>query len=89
MVVDGMFLLYIFIVLAKLLIQKIKVLNLRHTQITDAGCATLTAALGSRSLPALEWLFLDSISVGPLFGSLGADEPSSDPLLATRCGSSE
>ena len=37
---------------------KLKVLDLERTQITDAGCATLTAALDSGALPALEGLFL-------------------------------
>jgi hypothetical protein len=32
-------------------------LDLRHTQITDAGCATLAAALDSGALPALEELY--------------------------------
>ena len=49
---------YTFIVLAKLLIQKIKVLNLGHTQITDAGCATLASALNSGALLALEKLYM-------------------------------
>ena len=41
--------------------MKLKRLNLDYTQITDAGCATLAAALDSGALPALEELFLDSI----------------------------
>ena len=36
-------------------------LNLSYTQITDAGCATLAAALDSGALSALEDLQLDSI----------------------------
>ena len=36
-------------------------LDLECTQITDAGCATLAAALDSGALPALEVLFLDGI----------------------------
>ena len=36
-------------------------LEFSGTLITDASCATLTAALGSGTLPALEWLLLDSI----------------------------
>jgi len=43
-------------------LKKLKVLNLGGTQITDAGCATLAAALDSGALPALEELKLDGIS---------------------------
>ena len=42
-------------------LAKLKVLGLGHTQITDAGCATLAAALDSGALPALEHLFLDDV----------------------------
>jgi hypothetical protein len=42
-------------------LAKLKELNLRYTQITDAGCATLAAALDSGALPALEKLYLDGI----------------------------
>jgi hypothetical protein len=42
-------------------LAKLKWLKLSSTQITDAGCATLTAALDSGALPALEKLFLHSI----------------------------
>ena len=41
--------------------MKLKVLYLSDTQVTDAGCATLAAALDSGALPALEHLFLDDI----------------------------
>ena len=41
-------------------LAKLKVLSLARTQITDAGCATLAAALDSGALPALEKLYLDS-----------------------------
>ena len=34
-------------------------LDLRHTEVSDAGCATLVAALDSGALPALERLDLD------------------------------
>ena len=40
-------------------LAKLKWLNLCHTQITDAGCAALAAALNSGALPALEHLFLE------------------------------
>jgi hypothetical protein len=42
-------------------LAKLKMLYLCHTQITDAGCATLAAALDSGALPALELLDLDGI----------------------------
>ena len=41
--------------------KKLKVLYLNHTQITDAGCATLAAALNSGALPALEVVVLEGI----------------------------
>ena len=42
-------------------LTKLKALCLSQTQITDAGCATLVAALDSGALPALEVLQLDGI----------------------------
>jgi hypothetical protein len=42
-------------------LEKLKVLWLGNTQITDAGCATLVAALDSGALPALERLWLYGI----------------------------
>jgi len=42
-------------------LAKLNTLNLNCTQITDAGCATLAAALDSGALPALARLFLDGI----------------------------
>ena len=42
-------------------LKKLYELDLGHTQITDAGCATLAAALDSGALPALEDLELDGI----------------------------
>ena len=42
-------------------LAQLKVLDLNYTQITDAGCATLAAALESGALPALERLFLNGI----------------------------
>jgi hypothetical protein len=42
-------------------LAKLKVLFLGYTQITDAGCATLAAALESGALPALERLILHGI----------------------------
>ena len=44
-------------------LAKLKELGLSSTQITDAGCATLAAALDSGALPALEKLFLGGIHV--------------------------
>jgi len=42
-------------------LAKLKMLFLCQTQITDAGCATLAAALDSGALPALKELYLDGI----------------------------
>ena len=39
-------------------LKKLKKLELDATQVTDAGCATLAAALDSGALPALEKLGL-------------------------------
>ena len=39
-------------------LEKLETLNLAHTQVTDAGCAALAAALGSGALPALDNLNL-------------------------------
>jgi len=42
-------------------LAKLKELHLSRTQITDAGCGTLAAALDSGALPTLEKLFLNGI----------------------------
>ena len=42
-------------------LAKLKALYLSRTQITDAGCAALAAALDSGALPALEVLYLYGI----------------------------
>jgi hypothetical protein len=42
-------------------LAKLKRLDLSHTQITDAGCATLASALDSGAPPALDKLFLVGI----------------------------
>ena len=42
-------------------LKKLKELYLKYTQIADAGCATLTAALDSGALPALKFLNLHGI----------------------------
>ena len=39
-------------------LAKLKVLDLSRTQITDAGCATLAAALNSGALPALKKFYM-------------------------------
>ena len=39
-------------------LKKLKRLNLNYTEVTDAGCAALVAALNSDALPALEELKL-------------------------------
>jgi hypothetical protein len=43
-------------------LKKLRVLDLDYTQVSDAGCAALAAALDSGALPALEDLALDDIS---------------------------
>jgi len=40
-------------------LKKLEVLDLNNTQVTNAGCATLAAALGSGALPALEEVGFD------------------------------
>ena len=40
-------------------LKKLRVLDLRWTQVTDAGCAALAAALDSGALPALKSLLLN------------------------------
>ena len=50
-------------------------LNLNETQITDAGCATLAAALDSGALPALRTLLLNGIP---------ASEAARDAVYAAR-----
>ena len=42
-------------------LKKLEVLDLNLTQVTDAGCAALAAALDSGKLPALDRLHLDHI----------------------------
>ena len=42
-------------------LAKLKQLHLQDTQITDAGCSTLAAALDSGALPALKGLYLHGI----------------------------
>jgi hypothetical protein len=46
-------------------LAKLKELVLLNTQVTDAGCAALAAALDGGALPALERLFLDRIPFLP------------------------
>ena len=60
-------------------LTKLKGLNLNRTQITDAGCATLAAALDSGALPALERLVLDDISA-----SAAAKAAVTDALARSR-----
>ena len=42
-------------------LKQLKELNLSYTQVSDAGCATLTAALQSGTLPPLKNISLDGI----------------------------
>ena len=43
-------------------LKELEVLGLCGTQVTNAGCATLVAALDSGALPALEEIYLDGTS---------------------------
>jgi len=43
-------------------LKKLDVLDLASTQVSDAGCATLVAAIDSGALPALEVLDLEDIN---------------------------
>ena len=56
-------------------LAKLKALILSRTQITDAGCATLAAALESGALPALERLWL---------GGIPASAAAKDAVYAAR-----
>jgi hypothetical protein len=47
-------------------LKKLETLNLAHTQVTDAGCAALAAALGSGALPALDKLGLNRSNLAKL-----------------------
>ena len=58
-------------------LAKLKELRLSRTQITDAGCATLAAALDSGALPALVRLYL---------GGIPASAPSKRAVYAARAG---
>ena len=42
-------------------LKKLEVLDLDYTQVSDAGCAALAAALDSGALPALGHVMLDDI----------------------------
>ena len=42
-------------------LKKLELLDLRSTEVSDAGCATLAAALNSGALPALKNLYLRDI----------------------------
>ena len=58
---------------------KLKWLDLRCTQINDAGCATLAAALDSGALPALATLHLDRTQA-----SAAAKDAVSEALAKSR-----
>ena len=60
-------------------LKQLKGLYLNSTQITDAGCATLVAALDSGALPALEELRLDGIPA-----SAGATDAVSEALAKRK-----
>ena len=54
-------------------LKKLKTLSLSHTQVSDAGCATLASALDSGALPALEILRLQG-SRASAAGEAAVDE---------------
>jgi len=56
-------------------LTKLKVLSLGGTQISDAGCATLAAALDSCALPALFDLYLNGIPASEAAKSAVFDRP--------------
>jgi len=61
-------------------LKKLKHLDLSDTQVSDAGCATLVAALDSGALPALEVLALEGIPA-----SAAAIDAANEALARSRC----
>ena len=61
-------------------LKKLKELHLSYTQVSDAGCATLVAALDSGALPALEVLALEGIPA-----SAAAIDAANEALARSRC----
>ena len=49
-------------------LTKLKLLDLWYTEVTDAGCAALSAALDIGVLPALKTLYLDCSPASPTWG---------------------
>jgi hypothetical protein len=49
-------------------LTKLKLLDLCYTEVTDAGCAALSAALDIGVLPALKTLYLDCSPASPTWG---------------------
>ena len=68
-------------------LTKLQRLDLRHTQITDAGCAALVAALDSGALPALETLDLRDTPASAV--AKAAVHQARDNLLVQESGSEE
>ena len=62
-------------------LKKLELLDFCHTKITDAGCATLAAALDSGALPALDEIELEglpvsgAVKVWTSLGAMGAMQP--------------
>ena len=56
-------------------------MSLRNTEVTDAGCATLVAALDSGALPALE-----ELELGRTAASAEAEAAVSEALAQARAG---
>ena len=65
-------------------LTKLKSLNLSFTQVTDAGCAALAAALDSGKLPALECVYLRGIPASA--AAIAAVEAALATSRAVRAG---
>jgi hypothetical protein len=62
-------------------LKKLKMLSLDYTQVSDAGCAALTAALGSGALPALKTLRLNRLDGIPASDAVKAAVYEAHPNL--------
>ena len=67
-------------------LTKLRTLDLRNTQLTDAGCAALAAALDSGALPALETIYLDGIPASAAAQSAVAQAAYRPPRSGLACG---
>ena len=67
-------------------LTKLRTLDLRNTQLTDAGCAALAAALDSGALPALETIYLDGIPASAAAQAAVAQAAYRPPRGGLACG---